>query len=68
MTIKKKNKVNGENIMYHYIQKNLISSDGITNFQKQLIVNSDYERTYGTYLSKKLLWLSPLFSITLIIG
>lgn len=37
MTVTKKNKVNGENILYHYIQKNLLNSEGISDFQKQLI-------------------------------
>ena len=32
-----KKKVNGENILYHYIQKNILDTDNITLFQKQLI-------------------------------
>jgi len=34
---KVKKKVNGENILYHYIQKNILSTKDITPFQKQLV-------------------------------
>ena len=37
MTVKKDTKVNGENILYHYIQKNILDSDEISDFQKKLI-------------------------------
>lgn len=34
---KVKKKVSGENILYHYIQKNILDTDEITPFQKELI-------------------------------
>lgn len=37
MTARKQNKVDGENILYHYIQKNLLSANSISDFQKKLI-------------------------------
>lgn len=33
----KKKKVSGENILYHYIQKNILTTEEITPFQKELI-------------------------------
>lgn len=33
----KKRKVSGENILYHYIQKNILTTEEITPFQKELI-------------------------------
>lgn len=35
--MKNNTKVNGENILYHYIQKNILDSDEISDFQKKLI-------------------------------
>ena len=37
MTVKTRKKADGENILYHFIQKHLLDSDEVSEFQKELI-------------------------------
>lgn len=58
MATKNRKKVDGENILYHFIQKNLLDTDEISEFQKQLIEHFIID--LGIWIPTKLYKVNPL--------